>query len=184
MRSLPAAAAHLATNAATRALPALLLGVAFCVGPAAGCGEKGAAAPPAASPGALASTQASSSAPASSPHAEPAAAPEAPPEPPSPSEVAAHAVGALRDAFNAHDADKVADQYTPDCVVETYTGPALHGRGEVAEDARKTFAAFRDAKAAPLRGWVKDHVVISEVAWTGTMGGEYMGVKATSKPVG
>jgi predicted ester cyclase len=98
--------------------------------------------------------------------------------------MASHTVGALRDAFNSHDADKVAEQYTPDCIVETYTGPILHGRSEVADDARKTFAAFADAKAAPLRGWVKDHVVVSEVAWTGTMSGEYVGVKATGKPVG
>ncbi|MGH7440106.1 MAG: ester cyclase [Polyangiaceae bacterium] len=105
-------------------------------------------------------------------------------EPPSPSEVASRTIDSLRDAFNAHDADKVAEQYTPDCVVETYTGPALHGRSEVADDARRTFAGFGDAKTAPLRGWVKDHVVVSEVAWTGTQSGEYLGIKPGGKPVG
>ena len=55
---------------------------------------------------------------------------------------------------------------------------------EVADDARRTFAGFGDAKAAPLRGWVKDHVVVSEVAWTGTQSGEYLGIESGAKPVG
>jgi ketosteroid isomerase-like protein len=106
------------------------------------------------------------------------------PPPPSPSERAGRTLGSIRDAFNVHDAGKVAEHYTADCSVDTYTGPVIHGREELTTALEKTFAAFEDVKAMPLRGWVKGNAVASEVAWTGTMTGEFMGIKASRRPVG
>jgi steroid delta-isomerase-like uncharacterized protein len=148
----------------------------------ASCG--GATPPPAPAAEAYvpAASQAAPAAPvASAPASEPA--PAAPP-PPSPTETAARTLAAVSAAFNAHDAAKVAAQYTDDCAVDSYTGPATHGRGELVDALEKTFAAFGDVKAAPLRGWVKGTVVASEVAWAGTMTGPFMGMKASRRPAG
>jgi steroid delta-isomerase-like uncharacterized protein len=146
-----------------------------------------------AEPQTSASTSSRSSAPVASapsaetaPSATPVPAQDSPPAAAaqSPSEKAARTLGLTRDAFNAHDANGVAEQYAEDCVVDSYTGPSLHGRAELVGDLQRTFAAFEDIKVAPLRGWVKGGVVASEIAWTATMTGEFLGLKATRKPVG
>jgi hypothetical protein len=46
------------------------------------------------------------------------------------------------------------------------------------------FATFGDSKSAPVRVWNKGNVVVSESAWSGTMTGDFMGMKASKKPVG
>jgi steroid delta-isomerase-like uncharacterized protein len=99
-------------------------------------------------------------------------------------DAAGDVLGAMRDAFNAHDADKLASSFTEDCTVESYDGPAAHGREELVAALRRTFDAFSDVKAAPLRGWVTGNVIVSELAWSGTMTGGFMGLKASHKPVG
>ena len=93
-------------------------------------------------------------------------------------------LGALRDAVNAHDADKTARLFAEDCVVDSYLGGEIRGRDALSLDLQKTFGAFGDLKLALLRGWVKGNVVASEVAWTGTMTGDFMGLKASHSPAG
>jgi ketosteroid isomerase-like protein len=141
---------------------------------------------------ALAETAAASDTAAASETAAPAPAPALPattasgdePAATAPDERATRTLGAMRDGFNAHDAARVAENFTDDCVVDPYTGPELHGRAELAGDLERTFGAFGDARVALLRGWVKDDVVVSEVAWTGAMTGNFLGVKANHKPAG
>ncbi len=90
----------------------------------------------------------------------------------------------MRDAFNAHDANKVASFCGEGCVVASYGQPEAHGRDDVAKGLQELFDTFSDARSAPLRAWSKGNVVISENAWAGTMTGNFMGMKATNKPVG
>jgi ketosteroid isomerase-like protein len=90
----------------------------------------------------------------------------------------------MHDAFNAHDAKKVASFCAEGCVVASYGQPDAHGRDEVAKSLQQLFDTFGDARSAPLRAWSKGDVVVSEIAWAGTMTGDFMGMKATGKPVG
>jgi hypothetical protein len=46
------------------------------------------------------------------------------------------------------------------------------------------FATFSDAKSVPARVWIKGNTVAVEMIWTGTMTGDFMGIKASKKPVG
>jgi len=123
------------------------------------------------------------------PPASPAPSVEVPAQP-SVGAIARQTLRALREAFDAHDAGKVASYYAEDCVVDSTvamdargTRPA-HGRDELASGLGKVFAAFGDIASAPLRTWVTGNVVVSEIAWTATMTGDFMGLKATGKPVG
>jgi len=109
-----------------------------------------------------------------------------PPPPPKPTlaEIIPQTLQGMREAFNAHDAKKLAGYCAEDCVVATYGQPDAHGRDEVAKGVAELFATFADARSAPLRSWSKGNVVVSEMAWAGTMTGDFMGMKATNKPVG
>jgi hypothetical protein len=109
-----------------------------------------------------------------------------PPPPPKPSlaELIPQTLQGMRDAFNAHDAKKLATFCTEDCVVAGYGQPDAHGRDDVATGLQHLFDTFGDARSAPLRGWSKGNVVVSEIAWAGTMTSDFMGMKATGKPVG
>jgi ketosteroid isomerase-like protein len=109
-----------------------------------------------------------------------------PPPPPKPSlaELVPQTLQGMRDAFNAHDAKKVASFCEEGCVVTSYGQPEARGRDDVAKGLQQLFDTFADARSAPLRAWSKGNVVISENAWAGTMTGSFMGMKATGKPVG
>ena len=120
--------------------------------------------------------------------AAPPPAETAPPPPAKPSlaELVPQTVKGIGDAFNAHDAKKLASYYTDDSVVHSY-GTAdrdAHGREEVAKAAQVAFDVVGDAKSAATRVWIKGNVAVAEVVWAGTMSGDYMGVKASKKPVG
>jgi ketosteroid isomerase-like protein len=121
----------------------------------------------------------------------------APPPPgrPALAELVEKTLSGARDAFNAHDAKRVASYYTDDCAASSFgsydgSGSAAsgevpaRGRDEVAAGLERMFAAFGDVKSATLRGWVSGHVVVSEIAWSGTMTGDFMGLKASHRPVG
>jgi ketosteroid isomerase-like protein len=90
----------------------------------------------------------------------------------------------MREAFDAHDAKKLAGYYSEDCVVGRFFGPDAHGRGEVQAGLQAEFDAFADVKSAPLRVWVSNDVVLAENAWAGTMTGDYARIKASHKPAG
>src|SRR5581483_4305781 len=120
MRSLPAAVVPRLASRASGPATCAILGLVASVA-SASCGESGSASRPAASPAALSGSGAAAvpvAPPLTTPAQQSVASTEAAPEAPAGidrSEVASRAVDALRDAFNAHDADKVADAYTADC---------------------------------------------------------------------
>ena len=117
----------------------------------------------------------------------PPAPPPAPAPPPKPSlaELVPQALRGINDAFNAHDAKKLASFYTEDTAVIDYgPGQPGHGRDDVTKAVQMVFDTFGDAKMAILRTWQAGNVGIVESAWTGTMTGDMMGIKATKKPVG
>jgi ketosteroid isomerase-like protein len=107
----------------------------------------------------------------------------APPKP-SLAELIPETMKAMRDAFNAHDAKKVASYCSADCLVQCFGAPDAHGRDEVAGAVQHLFDMFGDARSAPVRAWSTGNVVVAEVAWAGTMTGDFMGIKASHKPVG
>jgi ketosteroid isomerase-like protein len=96
----------------------------------------------------------------------------------------------MREAFDAHDAKKVASFFSDDGVAGRFSGPDAHGRDEIAAGMQAVFDAVGDVKSAPLRRWIivgsegRGAVVVAENAWAGTMTGNYAGIKASHKPVG
>jgi hypothetical protein len=145
----------------------------------AGVGCGGEAPPPAAAPAPP------PPAPTASETAAPADTPPPPPAKPSLMQLIPQTMKGIADAFNAHDAKKVASFYTPDALISSYGEPDSRGQDEIARGMDTfVFQVFGDAKEAPVRAWNKDNLVIVETAWAGTMTGDFMGMKASKKPVG
>jgi ketosteroid isomerase-like protein len=90
----------------------------------------------------------------------------------------------IAEAIGLRDAQKLSTYYAADAVIYAYGAPEIHGRDDLARTMGSVFSAFGDAKAVPLRTWVKGNVVIAETAWAGTATGDFMGQKATRKAVG
>jgi ketosteroid isomerase-like protein len=134
-------------------------------------------APPAAPPATAAGTASAAPPPADT----------TPPPPPKPTlaELVPQTLKGVAEAFNAHDAKKISAYYTEDAVVVAYGEPAeAKGRDAIAKQMQTIFDFVGDAKSAPLRIWKKGDVAICEIVWTGTMTGDFMGIKATKKPLG
>lgn len=110
--------------------------------------------------------------------------PPAPPPKPALADLIPQTLKGMGDAFNAHDANKMAGFFTDDALVSAYGEPDSHSRNDLASAMTTFFTAFPDAKSAALRVWVKGNIAISEMAWTGTMSGDMGPMKATNKPVG
>jgi ketosteroid isomerase-like protein len=108
----------------------------------------------------------------------------APPPKPSLAELVPQTLKGLGDAFNAHDAKKIATFYTDDALVQAYGEPDSHGRDEMVKGLQMLFDMSSDSKSAPTREWMKGNVAVVEIAWAGTMTGDFMGTKATKKPIG
>jgi len=125
-------------------------------------------------------------APPPAPPAETAAAPQPPPEPPKPSlsELIKQNLSASLAGFNAHDAKKHAELYTPDATLIAYGVAEIKGREAIADHASQFLTAFPDAKLAVSRVIEKGDTVITEWTLTGTNSGEFMGTKATNKAAG
>jgi steroid delta-isomerase-like uncharacterized protein len=109
-----------------------------------------------------------------------------PPPPPKPalSELIVGTMKTMHEAFNAHDAAKMASVVTDDVADFDYGAGEIHSKGEFQAGMAQLFAAFPDMKFATNRVWKKGNVVLTELTWTGTMTGDLMGMKATQKPVG
>ncbi len=126
--------------------------------------------------------------PATAASASPPPADTTPPPPAKPSlaELVPQTLKGIHDAFNAHDAKKLASYYSEDAVVESYGTPSrdAHGRDEVAKETQARIDGFSDAKSAVTRVWLKANVAVAEIVWAGTMTGDVMGVKASKKAVG
>jgi ketosteroid isomerase-like protein len=114
----------------------------------------------------------------------PAPTPPAPPPKPALSDLIPQTLQGIGDAFNAHDAQKMASYYTDDAAISAYGEGETHSKGDMAGGIQQLFGAFSDAKSAPDRIWIKDNVAVIELTWTGTMTGEMMGMKASNKPAG
>jgi ketosteroid isomerase-like protein len=112
-----------------------------------------------------------------------------PPPPPAPkptlAELIPQTLKGIEDAFNAHDAKKLAGYHTQDCEVVEYGDPMpAHGRDDIEKRLQGMFDGIPDAKTAATRVWIKGNVAIQELVWAGTMSSDLMGMKATKKPVG
>jgi predicted ester cyclase len=116
----------------------------------------------------------------------PAPTAETPPPPPKPA--LADLVGAtmknLGDAFNAHDSQKFAANFAADAVNTDVGFGDAHGRDEIAKAIQGFFDACSDAKGMPAHVWAKGNTVATDLVVSGTMTGDFMGMKATKKPVG
>ena len=152
---------------ATRAGMLLSLGLAACAAPAP---------PPAAPP--VPAPVATASAPP------PADTTPPPPAKPTLAELIPPALKGIGEAFNAHDGKAIASYFTDDAVTEAYGEPGAKGRDGLTKAMDDLFATFGDAKSVPTRVFIKGNVVVAETVWTGTMTGDFMGMKATKKPVG
>jgi ketosteroid isomerase-like protein len=109
-----------------------------------------------------------------------------PPPPPKPAlaDVIPQTVKGITDAFNAHDAQKLASYYTDDAAVYVYGNGETHNKGEVQNSMAGLFAGFGDVKTTVNREWLKGNIAVLEITWTGTMTNDFMGMKATNKPAG
>ncbi len=142
------------------------------------CGGEGDAVPPPQTPPAPA--------PVAAPPPAPGAAAPATPEAPTPPliELQKQTAQTSLAAFNSHDAKKFSETFAPDGVIIAYGVAELKGREAIAADMQKFFEAFPDLKMAVSKNYVKGEVVVSEWVVNGTHKGEFMGQKATNKPVG
>jgi ketosteroid isomerase-like protein len=94
------------------------------------------------------------------------------------------ALKGIGDAFNAHDPKAITAFYSEDSTTSAYGAPEAHGRDDLTKAMEMLFATFSDAKSVPARVWIKGNVVVAETIWSGTMTGDFMGMKATKKPAG
>jgi uncharacterized protein (TIGR02246 family) len=137
-----------------------------------------------------------------------APAPQAPPAPPPPPATTAEATPppaetppaaapkpALSDLINqtmksfgeammAHDASKAANLFTEDAVWSVYGAEESHGRDAILKGTQAWLDMSKDMKSAPKRVFMKGNMVASEMVFTGTMTGDFMGMKASNKPFG
>jgi steroid delta-isomerase-like uncharacterized protein len=111
------------------------------------------------------------------------------PAPPRPTlaEMQHDALRTMTDAFNAHDARRIATLYAPDARVAG-PGPAgwveQTGTASVEEGYRRLFAAFPDARWASPRVYMSKDTVIQEWMLSGTHRGDFGSMPATNKTAG
>jgi predicted ester cyclase len=93
---------------------------------------------------------------------------------------------ALIDAWNAHDADKVAAAYSENGMLRIAPLPDLNGRSAIKAAAADAFKAFPDFKVATTRVTMKGNVAAVEWVITGTQTGDSdsMKLKATGRKIG
>src|SRR4029077_20527237 len=82
------------------------------------------------------------------------------------------------------DAKKVASYYTDDTVVMAYGEPDVHGRDDNVKMLQMVMDVVGDGKSAMTRALIEGNVAITEIVWAGTMTSEFMGMKASKKPIG
>jgi steroid delta-isomerase-like uncharacterized protein len=123
--------------------------------------------------------------PATTATAEPAAQTTAPAAAkPSPQDTAKAIIAAVTDGLNAHDPGKFLASYADDGTTVVPGLPDLKGKDAMTADVKKFFDAFPNAKFGFSRVWQKNDVLVTEWVFNGTHSGDFMGMKATEKPVG
>jgi len=90
----------------------------------------------------------------------------------------------ITDAFNAHDSQKFAANFAPDVVCTTYGMPDMHGREDMAKGLQSFLDVSSDVKGGVGRAFAKGNLVVVEWVSAGTMTGDFMGMKASKKPIG
>jgi steroid delta-isomerase-like uncharacterized protein len=90
----------------------------------------------------------------------------------------------LAEAMQNGDAKKMAGFYTQDAVFKMAGMPDMKGRDAIEKGASEWFKSMSKIKMGESRVFVKNEVVISEWVVNATHSGDFMGNKATEKPVG
>lgn len=91
---------------------------------------------------------------------------------------------AIAEAYAAGDAKKLAAVYTPNAVQKIAGMPDVVGRDNIEKGASEFFKSFSKIKMGEQRVFVKNEVVVSEWVINAVHSGDFMGTKATEKPVG
>lgn len=120
------------------------------------------------------------------PPPEPAAPPPEPPKAPkmTTAESAKVTIPAYYEAISQHDAKKLSLFFTEDGVLSNVAKPPMKGRAAIAANMQAQFDTFSSLKVAPSRVLVKGDIVAVEWSLTAVHSGEFLGVKATERPVG
>jgi ketosteroid isomerase-like protein len=118
--------------------------------------------------------------------AEPAPVAAAPAEAPKPSlaDLEMQSGKTIMEGYNAHDAAKIASAYTPDAVIKSAGMPDVVGKDAIQAHEQKLFDGISNLKLAATHVYTKNDVLVVEWAINGTQSGEFMGQKATNKPIG
>jgi steroid delta-isomerase-like uncharacterized protein/uncharacterized protein (TIGR02246 family) len=122
------------------------------------------------------------------PEATPSATASPPPPPPAPKPTPAEAMAktmkANVEAWNAHDAAKIAATYEPNGKLVIPGLPDFAGRDAVTKEAKDTFASYSDFKVAVTREYVHGNTVALQWVITGKNDGPAMGKPASNRPMG
>jgi steroid delta-isomerase-like uncharacterized protein/uncharacterized protein (TIGR02246 family) len=102
----------------------------------------------------------------------------------SPAELAHKTMKAVVEAWNAHDATKVAALYEPQGKLVIAGLPDFAGRDAIAGEAKDTFAGYSDFKVGVTRTFAHGNTVAIEWVITGKNDGPFMGQKASARPMG
>lgn len=117
-------------------------------------------------------------------------APPAPPTPPAPppkkplADLQKEAGKAIAEGFKTGDAKKIAAHYSENATFKLAGQPDLTGRANIEKALGNFFASFGKIKMGEQRVFVKKEVVVTEWVMNATHSGDFMGTKATEKPVG
>ena len=113
-----------------------------------------------------------------------AASTTAPAPKPAPGEVVTKTIKSAADAWNAHDAAKVAALYEPTAKLVIPGVPEISGKDGITAETKENFTAYPDFKVAVTRTFIKGNAAVFEWVFTGKNDGPSMGQKATGRPVG
>jgi steroid delta-isomerase-like uncharacterized protein len=96
----------------------------------------------------------------------------------------AEIVDAHEAAEAAHDAERVADTFTADGVLDPKpAGATFAGREAITAWYADLFTAFPDLTPGLANRYQDGNVIIDEVEFTSTHGGPFLGIPATGKPI-
>jgi uncharacterized protein (TIGR02246 family) len=130
-------------------------------------------------------TAASAPAPEPAPVASATAPAPAPAPKPSQADLIQQTMKAFGDGMAAGDTAKVAALFTTDGVWTAYgPGGETKGRDAIQQMGQSWIAMSKDIKMVPKRVFLKGNVAINEMVCSGTMTGDFMGIKASNKPFG
>jgi steroid delta-isomerase-like uncharacterized protein len=113
-----------------------------------------------------------------------AASTTAPAPKPTAGEVITKSIKSAVDAWNAHDAAKVASLYQPTGKLVIPALPDFSGRAAIATEAKANFTAYSDFKVAVTRSFIKGNTAVFEWVVTGKNDGTLMGKAASGRPMG